>query len=94
MHTHDRGVLAGWHNAKLFAIPPTVRGGLYARRPEWSERVECCRVSLVPMLPIFVYYTNLVISDHLGATAGWYMAALELVAMALIWFLVVVERVL
>lgn len=41
---------------------------------------------------ILEYYTNLVLGEHLGAKVVWNMADLELVMLALIRFLVVVER--
>lgn len=92
MHTHYWGVLAGWHSVGLFAIPPTLQGGLYAGRHEWEERVECSRILSALTPPILAWYTNLVISDYWGATAVFHMAALEFNIYALMRFLVVTEH--
>lgn len=32
--TQDWGVLAGWQNSEMLAIPTTIRDGLYTERPE------------------------------------------------------------
>lgn len=58
-------------------------------RPEWWGRVECCRILSVPTPPILDYYTNLVLDDHSGAMTVWLVAALELVILALLRFLVI-----
>lgn len=52
------GVLTRWKNVELFAIPPTLSGGLYAGPPEGGESVECCRILAVPTPPILDNYTN------------------------------------
>lgn len=57
-------------------------------RGEWWERVERRRVLSFLMPPIMAYYLNLINDDHLGATAMSHVAALELVILALMRFLV------
>lgn len=79
MCTYDRSILTQLRPVELFAIPSTLQGGLYARRPELWDCVKCCRVLLVPTSTFSAYYKNLVIGYHLGAMTVCDVIALEFV---------------
>lgn len=77
--------MSRWHNVELFTLSPSVRSKYSVRTSaNWQAEFKCCTVFTVPILPVFAYYSDVILWDNSGALAIWNISITDYVVVALL----------
>lgn len=64
VHDHDRWMVVGWRNVKLFAVQPSYRSQIFTDNSAWRKPVKHCCILSTSTPSVLTYSLSIVISDH------------------------------